>query len=57
MAHQNTNLMDTFKNGNEAIKALAIHFVQTEIDYDCFINENVLFNVSLIFSIFRQCLS
>ena len=38
------SLMDTFENDNEAFKALIIHFVQNQIDYDCSI-------ISLIVSI------
>ena len=56
MAHQNTSLMNTFENDNEAFKAFTLHFVLNEIDYDYSISYNVLFNESLIVSIFRQCL-
>ena len=35
MAHQSMIIMDTFENDTEAFqKALAIHFVQKQIDYD-----------------------
>ena len=57
MAYQCTGLLGTFENGNEAfLKALTVQLVQKEIDYDYSINWNVLFNVSLIVSISRQCL-
>ena len=51
-----TSLVDTFENNNEAFKALTVGFIQKEIDYYYSINWNVLFNVSLIVSIFRQYL-
>ena len=35
MTHQSTSLMNAFENDNEAFKALTIHFVQKQIDYDC----------------------
>ena len=38
------NLVDTFGINNEASKALNVHFVQKEIDYDYSISWNVLFN-------------
>ena len=39
MARQSTSLMGTFENYNEAFsKALTIHFVQKQIDYDDSIN-------------------
>ena len=34
MAHHSTSLMHTFENDNKAFKALTIHFVQKQIDYD-----------------------
>ena len=34
MAQQSTSLMYTFENENEAFRALTVHFVQKEIDYD-----------------------
>ena len=37
MAHKSMSLMDTFEN-DEAFKALIVHFVQKEIDYDYSIN-------------------
>ena len=38
MVHQSTSLTITFQNDNEAFKALTIHLVEKEIDYDCSIN-------------------
>ena len=35
MTHQSTSLLDTYENDNETFKALTIHFVQDQIDYDC----------------------
>ena len=52
MAHQSTKVMNASENDNEAFKSLTVHFVQKEIDYDYSIIKNVLFNVSLIVSIF-----
>ena len=57
MALQSTSLMDTFENSNEAFKALTVSFVQKEVDYDYSINQNVLFNVSLIVSMLALKLS
>ena len=35
MTHQSMSVIDTFENDNEAfLKALTIHFVQKQIDYD-----------------------
>ena len=48
MAQQGTSLMDTFENDNEAFRALAIHFVQKQFDYDYCISCK---NLSLIVSI------